>query len=212
MKRGIMLLAALLLFAVLTACGMGERKQVETLFAQAVQEYAARESVELHLTVTNVLESGTFIQNDTMLWKHGENWLIQTSVPMGDDVRVITQLQYGDLLFTEHNGEVTCREQRLESIGQVKYEGFDTHERQEDGSCVILLERKATDTEQQKNIMRRAYTMTVNAGGDLVRLLTRDYNRNMEYLEQELSILNWNSPVCAEKIEEAYTRLSESVK
>ena len=52
---------------------MGERKQVETLFAQAVQEYAARESVELHLTVTNVLESGTFIQNDTMLWKHGEN-------------------------------------------------------------------------------------------------------------------------------------------
>lgn len=117
MKRGIMLLAALLLFAVLTACGMGERKQVETLFAQAVQEYAARESVELHLTVTNVMESGTFIQNDTM-----------------------------------------------------------------------------------------------NAGGDLVRLLTRDYNRNMEYLEQELSILNWNSPVCAEKIEEAYTRLSESVK
>lgn len=117
MKRGIMLLAALLLFAVLTACGMGERKQVETLFAQAVQEYAARESVELHLTVTNVLESGTFIQNDTM-----------------------------------------------------------------------------------------------NVGGDLVRLLTRDYNRNMEYLEQELSILNWNSPVCAEKIEETYTRLSESVK
>ena len=213
MKRGSMLLP-LLLLVLLTACGSGkeERNRVEKLVTEAIQEYENRESVEVYVTVTNVLESGTHMQNDSMLWRHGNNWLMETRVPAGDETRLITQLQYGNLLFTEYLGEVSCQELTLEGVGQVTYEGFDSYTWLEDGSCVITLERKATGAAKQKNIVRRSYTMTLDAEGALIHLLTQDHNEKKEHLDQETRILSWDTPICEEKIEEAYIRLREKAE
>ena len=214
MKRSVLVIAAAMLLVVLAACGSSaeERKQVETMVTAAIREYENRESVEVRITLTNVLESGTYVQNDATLWRHGKNWLMETKVPAGDETLLVTQLQYGNLLFTETRGEVSCQELTLEGVGQVQYEGFDSYAWQEDGSCVITLDRKATSEEKQKNIVRRCYTMTVDAEGNLLHLLMQAFNEQSEHMDQEVHILRWDTPTCAENIENTYEILNDKVK
>jgi len=212
------ILAALLLVYVMlillpSGDGRGGLKHVEEMFYEAIQKHEKRESVEIHWTLSHVSAEGTAVQNDAMLWKCGENWLQETTIPTFDSTMAITALQYGDLYFTESNGEVSCQELKLDGVGNVPYEGFDTYEQREDGTHVINWARKGTEDEKARGILRRKGTMELDQDGNLKYLLTQTYYESQKgHMAQEVHILSWDAPVCKEKIEEAYLRLKERVE
>ena len=193
--------------------GRGHSQQVEDLFYQAVQAYEAMESAEVHWTLTHVSKDGSTIQNDAVLWLHGENWLQETRVLEQDGDRVITQLQYGDLLLTDYGDGVNCQNTVLQGVGQVEYQGFDSWERTETGGWVIFWERNTDGAKKQQGIYLRKGSMELDGEGNLVRILTQDYYVEQQgHLEKEFTVIHRQADVCEETIEHAYQRLKAAAE
>lgn len=222
MKRGWLLMAAvpvaiLVVFLILVMLpsgdGRGQAQQVEDLFYQAVQSYEAMEGAEVHWTLTHVSKAGSAIQNDAVLWLHGENWLQETKVLAQDGYRVITQLQYGDLLLTDYGDTVTCQNTVLQGVGQVTYQGFDTWERTESGGWMIFWEKKADGGKEQRGACLWKGSMELDREGNLVRILTQEYYAEQQgHLEKEFTVVHRKADVCEETIEHAYQRLKAAAE